>query len=212
MNFAEEAGVPEVAPLLAAAAGPATPEELRGEDAAVAAFVALRPGAPLPVSHVAPRRRWLTPRRLMVVVGAIAGASLAATAVAAGTGLLPSPFHPGAAPTSASPSGISATDGAGTAKPTHLPEGSGAVNGLRGQCVAYQHEPPERRGDKVPRGEYALLISAAGGVDNLDAYCAALLASAKPSESASPTPSTIEPTPIDTTRVHPTHPSHPSHT
>lgn len=207
-DFAEEAAVPEVARLLAAVSAPATPGELRGEEAAVAAFLAQVPANPLPSSHAAPRRRWLTPRRLMVVVGGIVGATIAATAVAAGTGLLPSPFSPkpSVAGTTANP-----TDSDGSATPTHTPAGDGAVNGLKGQCQAYQNEPPERHGDKVPRGEYALLISAAGGADKLDSYCAALLASDKHDATPSPTP-TPTPSPTETAKTHPPHPTHPSHT
>ncbi|WP_399086838.1 hypothetical protein ACGH2B_09155 [Streptomyces sp. BBFR2] len=118
-------GAPELARLLADAA-PAGPgaAPLPGEEAALAAFrrarndVPARPGARAPSRGRAGIAR---PFRRGFVV-ALAACALGGVAVAAGTGVLPSPFRPGPAPatsvsTDATPGALESPDASGTTAP-----------------------------------------------------------------------------------------------
>lgn len=100
---------PGLAALLAAASGPARPEETAGEDAAVAAFIAARPA----------HRRALS-RRIVIKVVTITAilAGSGGVAIAAGTGHLPGQ-DPGPAPTTVVPEPEVERDG--VVKPPAVP-------------------------------------------------------------------------------------------
>ncbi|SBT66407.1 hypothetical protein GA0070622_3427 [Micromonospora sediminicola] len=179
--------------LLAAAAAPASADELAGEERALAAFRAAR-AAPPPAP--APRAR----RRLRV---AAALSGLAATAVAgvafAAVGLdrNQEPTAP-PVPTTAGPSGAGPS-GAGPSRPapsTPTGEASGAATSpappppsrsatappvdrrLAGHCRAYLAKPEPQRAKALTTPGFAELVAAAGGADRVEGYCRALEPSA----------------------------------
>lgn len=177
-----------VARLLAAAAAPARPEELAGEDAALAAFRAARAAGPVP-AHRPPRHRaapvtaWLAALAVVATAGAaMAAADLrdaepppahhttsppvtAVPAPADGPPVLP-------APTSATGrtfppvTGRSVEPTTGPADPT----GPGPVR-PSGLCVAYLAQPPQTRGAALESPALRSLVAAAGGPSRVEAYC-----------------------------------------
>ncbi|WFE65648.1 hypothetical protein [Micromonospora sp. WMMD714] len=180
-----------LARLLAAAAAPARPGELAGEQAAMAGFRAAR-GAAAPVPG---RRR----RRLTTgVVAWIAGLAVTATAGVAfaavtlddrpaerAPGPVPSasdtgstsptphrPDDPSRRPTAA-PGGVSPGTAVPPATPSHgKPTGNG---GWTGQCRAYLAKPPEQRAKALTKPGFAGLVAAAGGPERVEEYCRALV-------------------------------------
>jgi hypothetical protein len=167
--------------LLLAASAPGQPDELRGREAALAAFRAAAPTSQAG-RHVAPRRSAL--RRFMTVkIAVIVGAAtLGGVALASGVGVLPNPLAP-------SPSGVPSLTtsesplGTGeqpTAHPTPDPNPSHSVapvptTGLLGLCHAYDRDPEKTSGKALDNPAYAALISAAGGREQVEALCADLL-------------------------------------
>jgi hypothetical protein len=176
--------------LLAAAAGPASEQELSGQAAALAAFRAAGPAD-------APRRLAKVRRLLAIKIGALtAGLAIGGVALAAGTGIVPTPFSGPPAPagpsesaTSADPSvSVQASTG-GSASPSVEPTPSAAAN-LLGHCRAYLAKPLAERGRSLETREFADLVTTAGGADRVDAFCAGVVQAAeagKPSKSAHPT-------------------------
>jgi hypothetical protein len=222
----DRAGLTELLDLVAA---PARPEELAGRQDAVAAFQRIRHQTPV---VPAPRRR----RRLLSTLSRAAVIKLAAglvillaggTALAAGTGHLPRGFQHGAhellapfgvsVPDAASASPSASRRGAGSPSPSLPPRpGPGAVASPTdpvavGLCRDWADQ--RRKNGKVPNTpEMRVLAEAAGGVDNIPAYCAPVLnetqASPTPAPSdpdGGPKPKPSHPGP-DKTKVHPTHP------
>ncbi|WKU06519.1 hypothetical protein [Micromonospora sp. HUAS LYJ1] len=187
--------------LLAAAAAPARPGELAGEQAALAAFRAAR-GAAAPGPAPAGRRR---PRLTTGVVAWIAGLAATATAgvaFAAVTLDRPAERAPGPVPSATatatvrpsphrsepqrhSPSrrpGGTAPDG-GPSAPPGPPGHGGPQNAgkLVGQCRAYLAKPPPQRAKALTKPGYADLVAAAGGADRVEAYCHTLVPQRPPS-------------------------------
>lgn len=185
-----------VVELLAAAAAPARPDELAGEEAAVRAFhAARRQLTPAPTPDRARRSR----RRLRMGVGAwvaaavavlTAGAALAATR-AGRDGTTPPPVPRSAAPATvpAASAGSSTTAGPGTAPPGPAVSGSpapttAAVSGpalprpaVTGLCRAYL--ATRRTGDAAPdSAAFAALTELAGGPGEVDGYCRRVLGGA----------------------------------
>jgi hypothetical protein len=194
----EDVGFDDLSNLLAAAAAPARPSELTGEATALAAFRRATLGTP---AH-SRRRSAAKPlwARLASVKVAAAAVTLTATgvALAAGTGVLPTPFTgdpPTAAPslTANRPGG----DPAGTdVRTTGAPVGPGATTGavpsttpdaeIAGQCRAYR---AQAKVDPVKAKEgpvFARLAVAAGGPDNVDAYCDQILRDPTPKPTRPP--------------------------
>ncbi|MFI7306557.1 hypothetical protein ACIBM8_25365 [Micromonospora aurantiaca] len=184
--------------LLSAAAGPAGPDEVAGEEQALAAFRAARAGtAAAPV--IAPR-----PRRRLRVAAALAG--LAATAVA-GVAFAavrldhdPEPVAPPAttaAPTGAGPTGTGpavtgpsrpapstpAGDASGAeSPPAPAPSGTPSAKGrpptppaggasLAGHCRAYLAKSERQREKALTKPGFADLVAAAGGPEQVESYC-----------------------------------------
>ena len=102
----------------------------------------------------------------------LAAVSAGGVALAATTGALPSPFDhtPAGAPTSAH----------ATAKPTAGPAGANATPSpsLIGLCQAYLAGAGADHGKALDNPAFTALITAAGGRDKVDAYCASLPTSA----------------------------------
>lgn len=189
-----------LAELLSAARAPASAEELAGEQAAVAAFAAVhRRGAP-------PRRRSrvrMSRTARMVVVNTAACLALitgAGTAVAARTGNLPDGAQRHAhrlfsalgvpAPRTSSPDSTpTPTPGASTPEttsrpsPTPSPGGSTASRAETvpaGWCRAWSAAPHDSQAPWRPK-----LIEAAGGEEDIAAYCAGLNTRTKPGSGTS---------------------------
>ncbi len=187
-----------LAELLAAANAPASPAELAGQDAVVAAFLAHHA-----VRSAAPQRRSRrVPRVTALAVGA-AGAVLLGGVAAAYTGSLPTPVQNvahhviGAPSASHGPSGHPSSPAVGldrgptnaTTKPTETPVGPDAttVAGL-GLCEAYG------RGGLAPSSiGYQSLERAAGGTGGIATYCDTLATQSGRSQPAGHLPTTVQP-------------------
>ncbi|HEX8970190.1 hypothetical protein [Oryzihumus sp.] len=177
-----DAASPALAGLLASAASPASPQELAGEAAAVAAFAQARSG----VSSTPVRTRTRSVPVLttllaskLAVAAAAGGIALAGTAAAAYTGALPSGLqdlahHSIGAPATSPRSSISPdpTTSTPTGHPTPNvaatgPDAGGAA--AFGLCQAHQH------GGLAPTSvAYRSLATAAGGASRISAYCASI--------------------------------------
>ncbi|MEU4480375.1 hypothetical protein AB0F68_20310 [Micromonospora sp. NPDC023966] len=188
--------------LLAAAAAPADPGELTGEERAVAAFRAARAN-PAPAAAPRPRHRFRVGAVLAgVAATATAGAAFAAVSLdrnpepapppvpatsgstgASGPG---TPTHSGGATPSGGPSG-----GIPSTAPT--PGGSGGPGRpadaaqLAGLCRAYLAKSDRQRARALETDVFADLVSAAGGADRVEDYCLALVPEKSP-EAAPPEP------------------------
>ncbi|MEU2610014.1 hypothetical protein ABZ570_00260 [Micromonospora sp. NPDC007271] len=201
-------GADPLAHLLAAAAAPAGPGELPGEEQALAAFRAARANPPVAPARV-PRRRRLRVGVAAWAAGltAVATAGVAVAAVkldrpgvpvpppastSAGSASAGSPDGAGTAGANPGPSARSAdpspTDGPSAPVPSAAPDPTRpggpdrppTVGKLTGQCRAYRAKPVPERVEALETAGFADLVAAAGGADQVDAYCARLV-----SESAS---------------------------
>ncbi|MFG2107419.1 hypothetical protein [Micromonospora chersina] len=191
-----EPGGDRLAHLLAAAAAPADPGELAGEERALAAFRAAR-AAPVPAPAVAPR-----PRHRFRLGAALAGLAATATAgvafaaVSLDRGTEPTP--PPAPSTSGSTGPGTPTDsGSGSAGPTGgvpstapTPGASGGpgrqpnAGKLAGLCRGYLAKSDRQRARALETPAFADLATAAGGADRVEGYCLALV----PEKSPEPAP------------------------
>ncbi|NYF59513.1 hypothetical protein [Micromonospora purpureochromogenes] len=202
------AGDEPLARLLSAAAAPARPGELAGEEAALAAFRAARAAgasapAPAPPSR---RRRRVTTGVVAWVAGiaatATAGAAFAAVTLDRGDEPAPAPRPPasvpggsGSDPGAPSSSGGGPTTGTPSAGPSAAsPSGGPGVSGepasegmLAGQCRAYLAKPAAQREKALRSPTFADLVAAAGGAGKVEAYCRELLPEQAPDADESPT-------------------------
>ncbi|MEV0944524.1 hypothetical protein AB0I90_29680 [Micromonospora wenchangensis] len=181
--------------LLAAAAAPARPDELAGEQAALAAFRAAR-GAAAPGPAPAGRRRPRLTTGVVAWIAALAATATAGVAFAAvtldrpaervpgpvpsvtGTGSVPPSPHrsdPSRQSPSRRPGGTA--PGGGPSAPPAPPGHSGPASAgkLVGQCRAYLAKPPPQRAKALTKPGYADLVAAAGGTDRVEAYCRTLV-------------------------------------
>ncbi|MEV7328036.1 hypothetical protein [Micromonospora sp. NPDC093244] len=197
-----------LAGLLAAAAAPARPGELAGEQEALAAFRAARADQQPAVSRRSRRRRLTT--------GAVAWVgALAATATAAGVAFAavtldqppdpsppqaPSSPRPSPTDAGASPSGDRgavpdrATPGAPSATGV-TPSGALPASQLRGLCRAWQAKKPDQREKALRTPGWRELVTAAGGPAQVGPYCQRLLHEATPAPTTSPVPPSTPPKP-----------------
>jgi hypothetical protein len=154
-----------LARLLAAATAPAAPEELAGEPLLLAEFKAVARSHP---PTLAPRRETMPSKLASVkVAAAVLAAVLSIGGVAAATGLLPGQAEPAA---ERAPS----TTGAGEAGRGQV--GAAAVAGLdaaakQGLCQAWQAGQGADHGRRTDAAALRALAVAAGGGDNVAAYC-----------------------------------------
>ncbi|MFG2164354.1 hypothetical protein [Micromonospora chersina] len=197
---AEPGGDP-LAHLLAAAAAPADPGELAGEEQALAAFRAAR-AAPAPAPAVAPRPRHrfrLGAALAGVAATATAGVAFAAVSLDRGTEPTPPPAPstsgstgagstgPGT-PTDSGPGGAGPTGSVPSTVPT--PGASGgpgrppSAGQLTGLCRGYLAKSEGQRARALETPAYADLVTAAGGADRVEGYCLALV----PEKSPEPVP------------------------
>ncbi|MER7459583.1 hypothetical protein [Micromonospora sp. NPDC126480] len=210
-------GADPVARLLSAAAAPARPDELAGEEAALAAFRAAR---------VAPVRPAEPPRRRRPIrAGAVAWAAGIAVTATAGVAFaaatidrpgLPipprpvtpapltsdsapaSPTRPGGDGTSGTPSGGPTSSGPGSTTgapsagtPTTgapSPSSAGPSQRLAGHCKAYLAKSPAQREKALDKPAFADLVTAAGGRDRVTTYCTELVGEPAPPATGKPEP------------------------
>ncbi|MEV4825512.1 hypothetical protein [Micromonospora sp. NPDC049274] len=236
-TVASVAAADPLAGLLAAAAGPVRPAELAGEEAALAAFRAARVAAPAPSVARRPRRRRLTTGALAWIGALAATATAGAAFAAAGLDRAPDPLPPApssAPPTGSGPAATPSTPSAPSAPPTRstpsgppssagTPSAGSTPNGqLHGLCRAWLAKKPEQREKALRTPAFQRLVTAAGGVPAVEAYCQRLVPEAKPSAPARPSPSAAPsaparpsppaepPTLPGSARVTPSHPTGPA--
>jgi hypothetical protein len=179
-------GYDGLARLLAAATAPAAPEELAGEHLAMATFAAaMRSHPPTLVL-----RRTAVPRKVLTIKAAaaalVAVLSIGGVAAAAG-GLLPDQASPVADQASATTGADAAAHGLGkaaAANPGGSADGSAGGQGRdlaagpdaagtarAGLCRAWQAGQGADHGRKADSVAFRALAEAAGGADNIAAYC-----------------------------------------
>ena len=165
--------------LLAAATGPAIPDELAGQAAAAAAFAAVaRSTPPTPI----PRRASMPSKLRTLKATAVAlGVVVAIGGVAAATtGLLPTPTQPvgDQAPTSAragDPAHAPGDTPAATVASTRA--GEAALGGL---CRAYLAGQGGRNGKRNDALAFQALAAAAGGAEKIAGYCQQIASTSTP--------------------------------
>jgi hypothetical protein len=176
-----------LARLLAAATAPATPEELAGEHLVMAEFTAAMRSHP---PTLAPRRT-VVPRKVLTMKAAaaalVAVLSIGGVAAAA-SGLLPDQASPVADQATASTGGDAAARGLGKATAANLgetaqagaAEGQGRASAVgpdaaaaarAGLCRAWQAGQGADHGQRMDAVAFQALAEAAGGADNIAAYC-----------------------------------------
>ncbi|MEW2384246.1 hypothetical protein AB0873_19450 [Micromonospora sp. NPDC047707] len=203
------AGAEPLSRLLSAAAAPGRPDELAGEEAALAAFRAARA---TPTAAPEPRRR-----RRPVTAGVLAWAAAAAVTATAGVAFAavtidrPDAPPPRPAPTTGV-SGPGGTDGpggtpgggastgtpgetpSGPPAPTTEPPAPTATTGpgspspreraaqVHGKCRAYLAKSPAQREKALDKPAFENLAKVAGGREQVTDYCAALVGEPKPAK------------------------------
>ncbi|MEU9825427.1 hypothetical protein [Micromonospora chersina] len=217
-----------LAHLLAAAAAPADPGELAGEEQALAAFRAAR-AAPAPVPAVAPR-----PRHRVRLGAALAGLAATATAGVAFAAVSldrgtepaspPAPSTPGSTGAGSTGPGTPTDSGSGSAGPTggepSTAPTSGASGGpgrpagaaqLAGLCRGYLAKSDGQRARALETAAYADLVTAAGGAERVEGYCLALVAGKSPEPAPKPSADAARTTPsADARRATPSTPAAPT--
>jgi hypothetical protein len=205
-----------LARLLADASAPAQPHEVDGLSAALTAFSASQPN---------PRRSPVkTVLASMLAAKALAIGAAAATiggvALATATGSLPPAAQNAAHDLVHAPAAASAhsakldddeTEPTATPSDTSSPSPSATHSAtpnpsLVGLCRAYGAGVATSHGKALDNPAFTVLITAAGGKDNVAAFCTGILADAPGGKP------TALPTPTNTHKpaTHPTHPAHPT--
>jgi hypothetical protein len=176
-----------LARLLAAAAAPAAPQELAGDRQAMATFAAAMRSHPPTLSP----RRTAVPRKVLTMKAAaaalVAALSLGGVAAAAG-GLLPDQASPVADQAPATTGADAAAHGLGKAAAANLggSANAGSADGQSrasavgpdataaaraGLCRAWQAGQGADHGRRMDAVAFQALAEAAGGADNIAAYC-----------------------------------------
>jgi hypothetical protein len=222
--------------VLAAASAPGTARELASESTAVAQF---RTANLHPVNPVRRRSVLKTAAAKLLAAKVVVGAAVAAAAtggiaVAAAANLGSGPANHGTRPAVAAsgthptgrpstqpgrPSPLPTPTSAGRPSSAHpsssasrAAEGSPSPS-LVGLCTAYQAGVATNPGRALDNPAFTALIIAAGGKDNVIAYCAAILPGPHPSGTPShPTaaPSSPSSHPAEPPSTHPDAPTHPT--
>ncbi len=181
-----------IAAALSAAAEPARPEELAGEQRVLAAYANAAQLGPHPESRREPMLKTALAKALTVkaaLVVAALGAS--GVALAAGTGALPTPWSDTPAdPPATSRANVPSTPPSATpaGRPSDAGKPAGAPSpSMTGLCNAYTAEVAKDPGKALDSPAFEALITAAGGADEVPAYCADLTkAPGKPSDLPTP--------------------------
>ncbi len=167
-------GYSQVAALLAAMSAPPDTEELAGQAAIVAAFAAAaRSHSP---QLIDPRRsRVLTKLLTAKAAAAVLGVLMTGGVAAAATGNLPAPAQQAAHALLGS-AGVPAPAEATATTRAH-PAGPAAASAAQGLCRAWSAGQGGQRGSKLDAPAFAALTKAAGGTNQIAAYCAQVTAS-----------------------------------
>ena len=186
-SASDPAGYVGLARLLAAVAAPATPQELAGEQRAMATFAVVMRSHPPTLSP----RRAAVPRKVLTMKAAaaalVAVLSLGGVAAAASR-LLPDQASPVADQATASTGADAASHGLGKAAAANLggsanagsAEGQGRAEAVgpdasgtarAGLCRAWQAGHGADHGSRMDAVAFQALVEAAGGADNIAAYC-----------------------------------------
>ena len=158
-------GYGELTRLLAAAAAPATPEELAGEQAALAEYRAVMPSRPPTLVH---RRAPMASKLLTVKAAAAALVAVLSIggAAAAASGLLARQAGRVADQVPSTTAASADARGLGKAAVTDLDT---ATQGL---CRTWQAGKRADNGSRADAPAFQTLAAAAGGSDNIAGYCA----------------------------------------
>jgi hypothetical protein len=188
-------GYGRLARLLAAMTAPAAPEELAGEQQAMATLAAVLPSTPPTLSP----RRTAVPRKALTMKAAaaalVAALSLGGVAAAA-SGLLPDQASPATDQAPATTGADAAAHGLGKAAAASLGESAqaGAADGQgresavgpdataaarAGLCRAWQAGQGGEQGRRMDAVAFQALVAAAGGADEVAAYCEDVTAGAR---------------------------------
>ena len=190
---------------LAAASTAGFPGELAGEDAATAAFRAAVGTDPAPSTGRRSMTKSAVVAKLLTLKAAavaLAAVSAGGVALAASTNVLPNPFAPD-------------NPGHSTPAPGHSnrPDATPSPS-LVGLCTAYLAGAGADHGKALESPAFSALITAAGGQDKVDAYCASRGVTAPGSTHTTPAPGehpTGQPSTHPGPTEHPTgEPSHPT--
>jgi hypothetical protein len=175
-----------LARLLAAATAPAAPKELAGQQRATAAFAAEVRSTP---PSLIPRRTPVPSKVFtMKATAAALVAVLSIGGIAAAAGLLPDQASPVAEQATATTGADAAAHGVGEAAAANLggtaQAGSAAGQGREsavgpdasaaaraGLCLAWQAGQGSDQGRRMDSVAFQALVEAAGGADNVAAYC-----------------------------------------
>jgi len=180
------AGHDRLSGLLAAAAAPARDRELAGEQAALAAFQGARL-ATAPQPRRSSMLKIALAHLLTVKIAAVAAVTAGGIALAAAAGTLPGQ-HREETPRPASTEVVGTTsDPARTQNPK--PDNSASPSpSLKGLCQAYTAGAGAEHGKAHDNPAFSALITAAGGANEVPAFCADLLGDkpGKPSEPGKP--------------------------
>lgn len=194
-----------LARVLRAAAGPATSDDLRGAERIFAAHSAAtrQPNGGRTV-RFGPRLARSVSLKLVATVAVATAAG--GVALAASTGVLPTPLHPGPDRTHSNATPKPTASGAtGSSRPSPVPSASAATDAaVAALCEAYQATDPSQRQRALATPEFAPLVMAAGTAEKVPAFCATTTTAAhsSPEPHVSPSP---HPTGRPTAR-----PSHPA--
>ncbi|MGN9778504.1 hypothetical protein ACTMS0_22450 [Micromonospora sp. H33] len=205
------AGTEPLARLLSAAAAPGRPDELAGEEAALAAFRAAR-AAPTRTPEPSRRRRPVTAGVVAwaagVTVTATAGVAFAAVAIDRPDNPPPRPTPTTAASDPGATDGPGGTPGGGatTGAPSGTPSGPPApttgapttgpgspspperAEQMDGQCRAYLARSPAQREKALDTPGFADLVTAAGGRAQVTDYCEERVGEPAPAKTKEPRP------------------------
>jgi hypothetical protein len=196
----DETGRPELVRLLNAISGPALPEEVADESAAVALF-----SRQYELAHAQRARTRRIRRTAARLAAAFAVLLVGGLATGAEAGVLPAalqrPAHslfsslgvPEAPPSVTPNAGLTPAARGESRMPSPYSSASPYPSSFTGWCHAYRNG-----GKSLGRKELDELATAAGGTDKIDALCTAVLgAAASPSPSVSVKPSKVHgrPTP-----------------
>jgi len=188
--------------LIATARAPETRADPPGLAAALTAFrevsAARSSSAPRSTSMIKNMAAKVLAAKLLVVGGLALAAATGGIAAAASTGQLPNPLPHSSHASDVAVAAVAASHGQPTSTATASASPSDSVSSepssshpaaspspsLRGLCQAWLSRPHEHgKADTNPAFSY--LVSTAGGVDSVDAYCTSLLASPAPSSTPS---------------------------
>lgn len=168
-------GYSPAAALLAAVSAPPDTEELAGQAAIVAVFAAAaRLHSP---QLIDPRRsRVLTKLLTAKAAAAVLGVLMTGGVAAAATGNLPAPAQQAAHALLGGAGQPSPAEATATTR-SHPAEPAAAGSAAQGLCRAWSAGQGGQRGSKLDASAFAALTKAAGGTNQIAAYCAQVTAS-----------------------------------